>query len=154
MLQYNRNFFWRILNMRMRVLTHTNKGKLLAIADQVTKHISADKATDSIPPDYNCDGERLVVLVMKAKANYSDAVKRVICNLNRGITANVAFIVDGNPETVKPLIELTKDCNANIMSDKILYITGGLPFKFIKNVTPEETETVKNWCADILANLK
>jgi hypothetical protein len=37
-------------DMRMRVLTHTNKGKLLAIADDVTKLISADKATDSIPP--------------------------------------------------------------------------------------------------------
>ena len=49
--------------MRMRVLTHTNKGKLLAIADDVTKLISADKATDSIPPDYNCDGERLEILM-------------------------------------------------------------------------------------------
>ena len=140
--------------MRMRVLTHTNKGKLLAIADDVTKLISADKATDTIPPDYNCDGERLVVLVIKAKKSYSDTVKRVICNLNRGITANVAFIVDGNEETVKPLIELTKDCNANIMSDKILYITGGLPFKFIKSVSDEEKATVKAWVEDILANLK
>ena len=140
--------------MRMRVLTHTNKGKLLAIADDVTKLISADKATDSIPPDYNCDGERLVVLVIKAKPSYSDAVKRVICNLNRGITANVAFIVDGDAESVKPLIDLTKDCTANIMSDKILYITGGLPFKFMKKVTDEEKATVKAWCEDILANLK
>ena len=32
--------------MRMRVLTHTNKGKLLTIADEVTKLIEADKATD------------------------------------------------------------------------------------------------------------
>ena len=140
--------------MRMRVLTHTNKGKLLALADDVSKHISADKPADTIPPAYNCDGERLVVLVIRAKASYSDAVKRVICNLNRGITANVAFIVDGTPETVKPLIELTKDCNANIMSDKILYITGGLPFKFIKSVTPEEKAKVEAWCKDILANLK
>ena len=140
--------------MRMRVLTHTNKGKLLAIADDVTKLISADKATDTIPPDYNCDGERLVVLVIKAKKSYSDSVKRVICNLNRGITANVAFIVDGNEESVKPLLELTKDCNANIMSDKILYITGGLPFKFIKGVSAEEKAAVKAWVEDILANLK
>ena len=140
--------------MRMRVLTHTNKGKLLAIADDVTKLISADKATDSIPPDYNCDGERLIVLVIKAKPSYTDTVKRVICNLNRGITDNVAFIVDGDEESVKPLLELTKDCTANIMKDKILYITGGLPFKFIKSVTPEERELVKNWCADIFASLK
>lgn len=140
--------------MRMRVLTHTNQGKLLAIADDVTKLISADKATDSIPPDYNCDGERLVVVVVKAKASYNDSVRRVISNFNRGVTANVAFIVDGTPETVQPLLELTKECDANIMKDKILYINGGLPFKFIKKVTPEERETVKAWCEDILANLK
>lgn len=140
--------------MRMRVLTHTNQGKLLAIADDVTKLISADKATDSIPPDYNCDGERLVVVVVKAKASYNDSVRRVISNFNRGVTANVAFIVDGTPETVQPLLELTKECDANIMKDKILYINGGLPFKFIKKVTPEEKETVKAWCEDILANLK
>jgi hypothetical protein len=143
-----------VLNMRNRVLTYTNKGKLLAIADDVTKLISADKATDSIPPDYNCDGERLVVVVVKAKASYNDSVRRVISNFNRGVTANVAFIVDGTPETVQPLLELTKECDANIMKDKILYINGGLPFKFIKKVTPEERETVKAWCEDILANLK
>lgn len=140
--------------MRMRVLTHTSKGKLLAIADYVSTLIEADKKADSIPPDYNCDGERLVVLVIKAKKSYSDTVKRVICNLNRGITANVAFIVDGDAESVKPLIELTKDCNANIMSDKILYITGGLPFKFIKSVSDDEKATVKAWAEDIIKNLK
>ena len=140
--------------MRMRVLTYTTKGKLLAIADDVTKLISADKPTDTIPPAYNCDGERLVVLVIKAKKKYPDTVQRVICNLNRGITANVAFIVDGNEETVKPLIELTKDCNANIMTDKVLFITGGLPFKFAKSVSDEEKATVKAWTEDILANLK
>ena len=40
--------------MRMRVLTHTNKGKLLAIADAVTKQIETDKETDTIPSAYNC----------------------------------------------------------------------------------------------------
>ena len=140
--------------MRNRVLTYTNKGKLLAIADDVTVHIAADRATDAIPPDYNLDGERLTVLVIKAKKNYPDSVSRVIRNLNRQITANVAFIIDGDAESALPLLELTKDCTSNIMKDKILYITGGLPFKFIKGVTDEEKATVKAWCEDILANLK
>ena len=55
--------------MRMRVLTRTSKGKLLTIADEVTKLISADKATDKIPTAYPCDGERLVVVVASAKSS-------------------------------------------------------------------------------------
>ena len=34
--------------MRMRVLTRTNKGKLLAIADEVTKLIEADGTANGV----------------------------------------------------------------------------------------------------------
>ena len=139
--------------MRMRVLTHTNKGKLLTIADAVTKQIEADKATDSIPSAYACDGERLVVIVASAKKSYPESFRRFMRSLKRGVTANVAFIIDGTPETAQSIIEMAKTNNSNVMEDKILYITGGLPFKFAKKVTDEEMEKVKAWTADILANL-
>lgn len=139
--------------MRMRVLTHTNKGKLLTIADAVTKQIDADKATDSIPSAYNCDGERLVVIVASAKKSYPESFCRFMRSLKRGVTANVAFIIDGTPENTASIIEMAKTNNSNVMEDKILYINGGLPFKFAKKVSNEEMETVKAWTADILANL-
>jgi len=139
--------------MRMRVLTKTNKGKLLAIADEVTKLIEADKATDVIPSAYPCDGERLVVIVATAKSEMSEDFCRFVRSLKRSVTANVAFIIDGTPENAAKIVEMARTGNSNVMADDILYLEGGLPFKFMKKVTPEEMEKVRAWVADIRANL-
>ena len=139
--------------MRMRVLTQTSKGKLLAIADEVTKLIEADKATDIIMPAYPCDGERLIVIVATAKPSMPDSFCRFMRSLKRSVTANIAFIIDGTPENAAKIVEMAKTNNANVMEDKILYLQGGLPFKFLRSVKPEEMEIVKAWVADIRANL-
>ena len=139
--------------MRMRVLTQTNKGKLLTIADKITKLIEADKATDVIMPAYPCDGERLIVIVVSAKSTMPDSFCRFMRSLKKTVTANVAFIIDGTPENAAPIIEMAKSQNSNVMEDKILYFDGGLPFKFMKKVSPEEMAIVEAWVADIKANL-
>ena len=139
--------------MRNRVLTKTSKGKLLAIADEVTRLIEADKATDVIPSAYPCDGERLVVIVVSAKPNMPESFCRFARSLKKSVTANVAFIVDGKPEDAKEIVEMTKTNNSNVMEDKILYIDGGLPFKFLRKVSAEEMQKVREWVADIRANL-
>ena len=139
--------------MRMRVLTQTNKGKLLAIADKVTALIEADKKTDIIMPAYPCDGERLIVIVATAKAKMPDSFARFMRSLKKSVTANIAFIIDGTPENAASIVEMAKTNNSNVIEDDILYITGGLPFKFAKKVTPEETEKVKTWVEGILKKL-
>ena len=139
--------------MRMRVLTQTNKGKLLTIADKITQLIEADKATDVIMPAYPCDGERLIVIVVTAKANMPDSFCRFMRSLKKSVTANVAFIIDGSPENAAPIIEMAKSQNSNVMEDKILYFDGGLPFKFLKKVSSDEMAIVEAWVADIKANL-
>ena len=138
--------------MRMRVLTQTNKGKLLAIADEVTKLIEADKATDVIMPAYPCDGERLIVIVASAKASMPDSFCRFMRSLKKSVTANIAFIIDGTPENAAKIVEMAKTNNANIIED-ILYINGGIPLKFIKNVSAEEMNTVKAWVEKTLSSL-
>ena len=139
--------------MRMRVLTHTNKGKLISIANEVTKLISADKATDTIMPAYPCDGERLIVVVASAKASMPDSFCRFMRSLKRSVTANVAFIIDGTPENAAKIVEMAKTNNSNVIEDDILYINGGLPFKFMKKVSDEEMTSVKTWIEGILAKL-
>ena len=139
--------------MRMRVLTQTNKGKLLTIADKITQLIEADKATDVIMPAYPCDGERLIVIVVSAKANMPDSFCRFMRSLKKTVTANVAFLIDGTPENAAPIIEMAKSQNSNVMEDKILYFDGGLPFKFLKKVSSDEMAIVEAWVADIKANL-
>lgn len=140
--------------MRMRVLTRTNKGKLLAIADEVTKLISADKATDTIMPAYPCDGERLIVIVVTAKSSMPDDFGRFMRSIKKSVSANIAFIIDGTPENAAKIVEMAKTNNSNVMDDNILYIKGGLPFKFMKSVSAEEMATVKTWVEGILSNLK
>ena len=139
--------------MRMRVLTQTNKGKLLAIADRVTRLIEADKATDVIMPAYPCDGERLIVIVATAKAKMPDSFCRFMRSLKRSVTANIAFIIDGTPENAAPIIEMAKSNNSNVIDNNILYLEGGLPFKFLKKVTDEEIAKVDAWVKEIRANL-
>jgi hypothetical protein len=137
----------------MRVLTRTGKGKLLTIANEVTKLISADKATDTIMPAYPCDGERLIVIVATAKNDMPDSFCRFMRSLKRSVTANIAFIIDGTPENAAKIVEMAKTNNSNVMEDRILYLQGGLPFKFLRKVTDEEMATVKNWVSEIRANL-
>ena len=140
--------------MRMRVLTYTKKGKLLAIADEVTKLIEADKATDIIPAAYPCDGERLVVIVATANAKMPDTFGRFVRSLKKTLAANIAFIIDGTPEDAAGIIEMAKTNDSNVMDNNVLYMAGGLPFKFAKKVTPEEMATVKEWVASIRSSLK
>jgi len=140
--------------MRMRVLTQTNKGKLLAIADEVSTLIEADKKADVIMPAYPCDGERLIVIVATAKPNMPESFCRFMRSIKRTVSANVAFIIDGTEENAAKIVEMAKTNNSNVMEDKILYINGGLPFKFLRSVKPEEMETVKAWVEDIRANMK
>ena len=137
----------------MRVLTRTSKGKLLTIADEVTKLLSADKATDTIMPAYPCDGERLIVIVATAKPNMPDSFCRFMRSLKRSVTANIAFIIDGTPDNAAKIVEMAKTNNSNVIEDNILYIQGGLPFKFLRKVTDEEMNTVKEWVAKIRASL-
>ena len=139
--------------MRMRVLTQTNKGKLLAIADEVTKLIEADKQTDVIMPAYPCDGERLIVIVATAKSTMPDSFCRFMRSLKRSVTANIAFIIDGTPENAAKIVEMAKTNNANVIDQNILYINGGLPLKFLRKVSDEEMATVKEWVQSIRANL-
>ena len=137
--------------MRMRVLTQTNKGKLLTIADAVTKMIEADKATDVIMPAYPCDGERLIVIVATAKPEMPDSFQRFMRSLKKSVTANIAFIIDGTPENAQKIVEMAKTNDAHVIEDNILYINGGLPFKFMKKVTDEEMQRVTEWVGQIRA---
>ena len=139
--------------MRMRVLTRTNKGNLLAIADQVTKLIQADKATDTIMPAYPCDGERLIVVVASVKASMPDDFCRFMRSIKRSNSANVAFIIDGTEENAAKIVEMAKTNDSNVIDD-ILYVKGGLPFKFLRKVTDEESMQVKSWVEGILSKLR
>ena len=91
------------MKIKMRVLTATNKGKLLSIADMIAADKSNYKA-DVIPPAYPCETERLVVIIASAASKYSTSVEIFCKNLNKSQAQNVAFIIDGDKEKANQLI--------------------------------------------------
>jgi hypothetical protein len=78
---------------------------------------------------------------------------RFVRSLKRAMTANVAFIIDGTPENAAKIVEMAKTNDSNVIEDNILYMDGGLPFKFLKKVKPEEMEKVRAWVSEIRASL-
>ena len=138
--------------MKLRVLTATKKGKLLEIANILSTAGNADKPADIIPPAYSCDRERLVVLVVSAASKMPNAFEIFCKDLGRARAQYVALLIDGTPEKTAPILEWLKSAGANVV-DEILYMNGGLPFKFLRNVTDEEKETATAWLQRVLTTI-
>ena len=135
--------------MKLRVLTATKKGKLLAIADILSERGKAEKPADIIPPAYSCDRERLVVLVVSAASKMPNSFEIFCKDLGKARAQYVALLIDGTPEKAAPIMEWLKSAGANIV-DEVLYMNGGLPFKFLRGVTDEEKETATAWLDRVL----
>ena len=136
--------------MRMRVLTRTNKGKLLAIADEVTKLIEADKATDTIPSAYPCDRERIVILATSVKGKLPDEYRLYVRELTKARAQNVAIIAAGDDECVEKTKELLREAGTNVIDD-VLKIKIGL---FDSKVSDAEKADILAWVEKVKAELK
>ncbi len=138
--------------MKLRVLTATSKGKLLTIAEMLSKRGGAEYAVDVIPPAYSCDRERLVVIVASVAAKMPNAFAIFCKDLSRARAQHVALLIDGSPENAQTVVDWIKGAGAHVC-DEVLYMKGGLPFKFTKSVTEEEKTTATEWFDRILADI-
>ena len=138
----------------MRVLYATSKGKLMSLAAKVAEKAESSYKADKIPPAYPCERERLIVIAVTAKATMPETFTRFCgSRMSREMATNVALIVDGKPESASQIIETLKGTGVNVIED-VLYVNGGLPFKFAKKYTPEEEVAVLEWTERILTPLK
>lgn len=138
--------------MKLRVLTATSKGKLLSIAEMLSKKGEAEYAVDVIPPAYSCDRERLVVIVASVSANMPNAFSIFCKDLSRARAQHVALLVDGSPENAQKVIDWIKAAGAHVC-DEVLYMKGGLPFKFARSVNDEEKEVASAWFERIMEDI-
>ena len=142
--------------MKMRVVTATSKGKLLTVAEQIAKIGESSYAVDSIPPAYPMERERLVVIVATLNTNMPSSFSIFCKDMSKDRTANVALVVDGTAEKAKDAVAIVREAVASAgahFCEDILYIQGGLPFKFFKKTTPAEDEAVKAWTEKLLSSL-
>ena len=138
--------------MKLRVLTATKKGKLLSLAEIISKKGGAEYAVDVIPPAYPCERERLTVIVVSATSKMPDSFAFFCKSLNRARSQYVAFVVDGTPENAAPIVEWVKEAGSRVC-ENILYVNGGLPFKFLRGVSDEEKKTAEDWIDATLAEI-
>ena len=138
------------MKMKLRVLTDTNKGKLLSIASTLASN--SDYKADIIPPAYPCERERLVIIILSAKGRTSTTFDLFAKSLDKSRAQNVAFIVDGDAKKAEPVIDMVKNAGTNVVDD-VLYINGGLPFKFLKKVSAEDAAKVDAWFQNVLTKL-
>lgn len=140
------------MKMKLRVLTNTSKGKLLALASAMADEFSNYRA-DRIDPAYPCDNERLVVIFLSAAGKYSDVFRRFCNSLNKGLAQNVALVVDGDPAKAEIVKEWIRGAGTNFCED-VYTINGGLPFSFLKKYTPEEKEGLFAWLQKTIESFK
>ena len=135
--------------LKMRVLYLSNKGKLRSIAEQLSKE--NDIKVDTIPPAYNVEKERLLIVAITLGSTLTETARRFFAGLDAKRAANVALIVDGTPENAQMLIDIIKDAGANVMDD-VLYVKGGLPF--FSKATQADLDTASEWSKKIIASIK
>ena len=138
------------MKMKLRVLTDTNKGKLLSIASTLASN--SDYKADVIPPAYPCERERLVIIVFSAKGKTTTTFDLFAKSLDKSRAQNVAFIVDGDAKKAESVINMIKNAGTNVIDD-VLYLNGGLPFKFLKKVGAEDAAKVDEWFQRVLTML-
>ena len=139
--------------IKMRILYASNKKKINNIANTIkAQYDLAFNSVDVIPPAYSCDKERIVVLILSAKGNVSDAVRLFCGELNKTRAQNVALMIDGDEAAATKVKNVLKEAGTNVI-DEVLYIKGGLPF-LGGSLKPEEKAEIFAWIDRVIENLK
>ena len=140
------------MKMKMRVLTATSKGKLLAIADSIAAEKSNYKA-DIIPPAYPCANERLVILGISGKGDLDDVVRRFCSQLDKKAAQNVAILIDGDEKLAQNTMEVLKAAGTNVIDNTKMVKFNGLPFIGGK-ITEAEMKEYLDWAHVIVDSIK
>ena len=122
--------------------------KLAALAEAISD--GAEKKADTIPPAYNVEKVRLLVVAISLGSSLSEPARRFFAGLDPSRAANVALIVDGTPENAANLVEIIKEAGANVMDD-ILYVKGGLPF--LSKASAADLDAASQWSKKIIASI-
>ena len=138
--------------MKIRVFTSTNKGKMISLANLIADECSCRYPVDNIPPSYPCEGETLAIIVCTAYKTVSTEVSRFLGGLDRQKARNVALVCDGEEENVHKLTSLISGAGGKVL-ENILYINGGIPFKFARKYSADEEALIKAWVNKIISEI-
>lgn len=134
--------------IKVRVLYFSGKGKMIAFADAICAKL--DCKSDTIPPAYPCENERLVIIGASIGKEIPNQLRLFCAGLNKSRTQYAAFYIDGPKESAANLQNLVSEAGAKIIGD-VYYCKGGIPLKFLKGISEEERKGIVEWAKGIHA---
>lgn len=130
--------------IRMRVVYYSKNMKALAEA----LSDGADVKADTVPPAYNIEKMKLLVVCTKSFKNLPDDLGRFLGGLDKTRAANVAFIVDGQPGTSGPMVDRTRNAGTNVIPNT-LFVKSNLFGK----ISDADVAKAKAWKEELIASL-
>ena len=107
---------------KLRVLSLTSQKKLNSIAQKLNE--TNDTAVDTIPPAYNVEKVRLLIVCISPKKINTNVI-RFFDALDKTRAANIAFVTDSDPASLSALCESCKTAGINVI-DNIHFFKCGL----------------------------
>ena len=130
--------------IKMRVVYYSKN--LKGLAEQISDN--ADCKADTVPPAYNIEKQKLLIICTKAFKTIPDDLSRFLGGLDKTRAANVAFVIDGKEGTAGNLVDRTRNAGTNIIANT-LYIKTNL----FGQASAAEVEKVKAWKESLVASL-
>lgn len=134
-------------DMKMRVICYSKKKKMEALCEAIAN--AQGCKWDKLPLAYPCDKERLTIFV--ASVPHED-LRRMVPEMTKERSANVAFLIDGAEGSAKEYIDAAKAAGTNVI-DNVMYVKCG-KISFLDKVTDAEKSAAAKWAEDIIAALK
>lgn len=98
------------MKYKLRVFYYPNTDNVMKIAHKIADSFGA--VCDQIPPAFNCENERLVILGVDLYKAKKEPLMHFLKNLNVGRTKNIAFYAIGD-EAIKEIDNLRKTVTRN-----------------------------------------
>lgn len=131
--------------IKFRAVYYGDK-KLRALAEAISD--GAEKKADTIPPAYNVEKVRLLVICVKAAKSYNDTIQRFFNGLDRSRADNVAFIIEGAEGSGVNVIDSVKEAGANVIGN-VMYVKGGL----FASASADDIANAKTWFDSIVKEI-
>lgn len=133
--------------MKMRVICYSKKKKMEGFCQAIAD--AQGCRWDKLPLAYPCDKERLTIFV--ATLPHED-LRRMVPEMVKERSANVAFLIDGTEAQAKEYIDEVKKAGSNVI-DNVMYVKCG-KIPFLGKITEDEKAAAKKWAEDVIAAMK
>lgn len=135
--------------MKMKVLHYPEKGKIATFTNMIANVY--EQTADKIPPAYDCNRDRLLIMGISSGKMMDDALSRFLRGLDKQKVSNIAMFTDAPDCIIEEIKAMFADTGINFLNVKKVKKA---PLPFLTGVKPEEFEDLKLWAKNIMNHLQ